>query len=235
MPIEEVVKFLTAYNAVFMLALGILGKAGVDFVLKRIDADRDYYKKIIEKRMAACDMIEKALKPFLLISYDDNGRACHNVLYEGFRESPGPDQPVKPLVQLHTELHYALRFTDYWVSSEVNKALEDLTDFIRTDVDPDYQLTDMQYDRDACIQVAQSVYNALKIRVDKAYALSQWEYTQINDVEGFLKRRHHINPHPKFFWLPKRAKAPKTSTQTLPANPTETPLIEPPHSNQRNS
>ncbi|MGV3526517.1 MAG: hypothetical protein ACO1RX_20025 [Candidatus Sericytochromatia bacterium] len=187
------VQLLTDLTPLLTLLIGATLPIGFSFLTKRLDFNNDYFKKVIEKRLAACERIEVAIRPFLLISMDKDGKQCHNVIYEGFKDHFNPTAEPKDFLDCLIALNYAHRFSDYWVSQELSHHLGNLNAYLRDEVDFKL-LYGMSSNRRWCVNYAQERFVPLKNHVDETYRFLQWEYTQVNRVHEFMKRRHGINP-----------------------------------------
>lgn len=182
MPI--IVVLLPLFGAMFGHWVTIRGWSEV----KKLEVLNKYHGTIMEKRIAACDAIDIALRPFLLQG-ECEGKPIHNVVHEGFQDHSDPEAKHKNFTQVYIDLNYAHRFTEKWVSKELSESVRLLADYACKEVDKDRWVETMHANkmRNDAIDHAAKFYDGLNLRIMTLHRLLMAEYASIDDIPSFLK------------------------------------------------
>lgn len=210
-----VFNFLYGATALFTGLGGFVAGKYWDIVFERHKHRNKYHEKLIEKRIANCELIELTLRPLSVISHSSqDDKYMHNLFPHGYqRESihysgvltkqstnPEIDNDTKGIAEYESELNYAQAFSSRWVSDELSEAFKDLVNFIGNICEDDTirllqiqvfrsQNNSRQREYEMLIQAAKDNFEPIQSRLDIIYNLLQAEYANIVDVDSFLKQK----------------------------------------------
>ena len=144
-----------------------------DFWANNITYKRDYYKKIIDKRIAAYEQLEQVLHKFTGVVYDKINNRSFYECFRNYISFKAVTSELKSCADIQM-----------WYSKKVNQALnESLTVMFNTAVNANFST----YNSDAQIQSAGAgVHIGLKKHLDDVYDCLIEDLKVLYDVPKFL-------------------------------------------------
>jgi hypothetical protein len=157
----------------------------VNWLLKEREYQHAYYKEIMKKRLAACDALEDALKPFLLESrIEEEEVFCHNILWQG------ADFYFDSTIALNN-VH---RASYAWVSARTYQAIREILDFTG-ELEETHNLPAMFVVHDYCVKMAKDVNKPFRTKIYAAYQQLFLEYKNAHRVKEFLDEEKSLPGH----------------------------------------
>lgn len=173
---------MTTFNLISViisssLLTGIFG-AIANFYLQRENYKRDYYKKIIDKRLVACEVVEKLIGRLTLIVQFENGESCHFFCSEG-----------KELFDKFIQETSLIQSKAFWLNEDVSKKLLEFNVFLLANVGYKIDETKTAHEQRTQLQILGITYRD-KIRIfrEELEDLLRMDFKDIHNVKGFIKR-----------------------------------------------
>lgn len=207
-------EFISLSTALLMAVVSFMAGKYWDFIFERYKYNNKYYEKIIEKRIANCEMIEHGIRPLKIKSYsNEDEKYVHNIFYLGHKIEPSSNagmlsenfitmpmsDEVFGLAKLSSDLNYIQSFTEKWVTPELNEAFKALVTQVGICTSNKLIILQNQVFKSKdnsrqrqyteLIKIGQGHFNSIEDKVNQVEELLKLEYANITDIKKFLKHK----------------------------------------------